>query len=204
MRTSTPTSRCGDSCKTSQPPSWASSRARTLTERPRLDPQTRRWLKLEVSRRKEKEVHVGRPVLHRYSQQAASGPLDPSARIVTSSAEAKGNSDNDRPGITERVVPSARPSIGKSAGDDLDGRIVRVGPSQPGIDSRREAADSLGTHAGQACVCGHVRNRKDHQLSRASPCRRRRNADRCYTVPRRTRGRRERASGVSSATTRKS
>ncbi len=48
-----------------------------MTEPPRLDPQTRRWLRLEVSRRrKERELHVGRPVLHRYSKQAASGSLD--------------------------------------------------------------------------------------------------------------------------------
>lgn len=41
-----------------------------IREPPRLDPQTRRWLKQEVSRRrKEKELHVGRPVLHRYSKQ---------------------------------------------------------------------------------------------------------------------------------------
>jgi len=44
---------------------------------PRLDQQTRHWLKLEVSRRrKERELHVGRPVLHRYSKQVASGTLD--------------------------------------------------------------------------------------------------------------------------------
>lgn len=38
----------------------------TMVERPRLDSQTKRWLKLEISRRRrEKELHVGRPVLHR-------------------------------------------------------------------------------------------------------------------------------------------
>ncbi len=40
-----------------------------MNERPLLDPQTRLWLKLEVSRRrKQKELHVGRPVLHRYAK----------------------------------------------------------------------------------------------------------------------------------------
>jgi hypothetical protein len=48
-----------------------------MREPPRLDPQTRRWLKLEVSRRrKERELHVGRPVLHRYSKQDVSGEPD--------------------------------------------------------------------------------------------------------------------------------
>lgn len=43
-----------------------------MIERPRLDPQTRLWVELEVSRRrKEEELHVGRPVLHRYSKLVA-------------------------------------------------------------------------------------------------------------------------------------
>jgi len=46
------------------------SSAVAMSELLRLDAQTRRWLKLEVSRRrKEKELHVGRPVLYRYSEQ---------------------------------------------------------------------------------------------------------------------------------------
>ena len=54
---------------------WSGCRLGKITAVPmneplRLDPQTRRWLKLEVSRRrKEKELHVGRPVLYRYSEQ---------------------------------------------------------------------------------------------------------------------------------------
>jgi hypothetical protein len=48
-----------------------------MNEGPRLDPQTRHWLNLEVSRRrKQKELHVGRPVLHRYSQQVESAAVE--------------------------------------------------------------------------------------------------------------------------------
>ena len=41
-----------------------------VTERPELDNEIRRWLKLEVSRRrKAREFHVGRPVLYRYADE---------------------------------------------------------------------------------------------------------------------------------------
>ncbi len=48
-----------------------------ISERQRLDAQTRRWLKQEVSRRrKAKHFHVGRPVLHRYSEHGDSGAVE--------------------------------------------------------------------------------------------------------------------------------
>jgi len=48
-----------------------------MDEGPHLDRQTRHGLKLAVSRRrKQKELHVGRPVLHRYSQQAESAAVE--------------------------------------------------------------------------------------------------------------------------------
>ena len=97
-----------------------------MTERPRLDPQTRRWLKLEVSRRrKEKELHVGRPVLHRYSKRSASA-LDPSAGVTTSSVP----TDSDFPTATANTFegspssPSARPIGSGSCGDDLHGSVA--------------------------------------------------------------------------------
>lgn len=132
-----------------------------MTERLSLDPQTRRWLKLEVSRRRrEKELHVGRPVLHRYSKQAVSDALD---------------------------LPQASPSRNHNS------LGVSIGPSEPGIGPRGRNGRFFSYACGEACVCGHVRNRRDHQLSGAAPCGRRRHTDGRYTVPRRTRGRRERA-----------
>jgi hypothetical protein len=44
-----------------------------------------------------------------------------------------------------------------------------------------------------ACVCGRVRDRNDHQLPRAPPCRRRHNADEPHAFGPRARGHRERA-----------
>ena len=81
-----------------------------LTERPRLDPQTRRWLKLEVSRRrKEKELHVGRPVLHRYSKRTASAP-DPSADATTSWVPTDSNAPTAAANTLERAPRSERRS----------------------------------------------------------------------------------------------
>ena len=51
-----------------------------------LDAQTRRWLKLEVSRRrKENELHVGRPVLHR-SPKHDEGELDLAPALAAGNA----------------------------------------------------------------------------------------------------------------------
>ena len=61
-----------------------------MTKRPSLDPETRQWLKGEVSRRRrEKELHVGRPVLHRYSKQ---DPGDDDERLARESRTPDGTS----------------------------------------------------------------------------------------------------------------
>jgi hypothetical protein len=131
-----------------------------MTERLPLDPQTRRGLKLEVSRRRrEMEVHVGRPVLHLYSKQAVS--------------------DRD----PRQAAPSRNPNSQPAPASVSHNQGSTQGVKRPIVWLRMR----------RACVCGHVRTQKDHQLSRAAPCDRRRHTDGCYTVPGRTRGCQERA-----------